>query len=108
MDTHIDGRPTGPTADEIEQRKKLMQAQATRQRRHRANRLDVKLEKELAEGYRRAHMTVEKRAIEDSQPSWGQRRLGPCKAQGCITPIHALRLCMKHYQRHRRALRNRT
>ena len=105
---HIDGRATGPTPAEIDQRKKLMQSQASRQRRQRANRLDLRLEKELARRFRRVHMTAEKRAIADSQLPWGQRRLGSCDSQGCITPIHARRLCMKHYQRHRRAIRNRT
>lgn len=110
MAAHVDGRPTGPTAEDITQRRKLIQTQATRQRGHRPNRLDAKLEMELANRYRRAHMTQFDRDIEDSVNSrpHGKRREGHCEAPGCFRGIHARRLCMRHYQRQRRSLRSRT
>ena len=104
MDTHIDGRPSGPTAEDIENRKKLMQAQALRQRTHRPNRLDAKQEKELQERYRRAILSQLERDIED-----GIKDPPPCST--CLAendhpaPLRAKGLCMRHYQRKRRAKR---
>ncbi len=78
MATHIDGRPTGPTAEDIAQRRNQMAAQAIRQRGHRPNRLDAKLELELANRYRRARMNPDERDIEDaviSRPAKGIAQL---------------------------------
>ena len=104
MDTHIDGRPTGPTAEDIAQRKAQMQAYSTRQRTHRPNRLDAKQEKELQERYRRVTLSQLERDIED-----GIKDPPPCST--CLVendtpaPLHAKGLCMRHYQRKRRAKR---
>lgn len=84
-------------------------AQAMRKRtgnKHRG--WSQKLEKELEERHRRAHLTREERDMEDNAKPFGRRREGHCDAPGCFRDIHARRLCMMHYQQRRRANQNPT